>query len=277
MFDLIEIAASNGKVLEHRFKLLKSNMAPDTAVSLQSFADFVFSDGRVAMNMRPMPLMSFLVFGLHQNLYEWARARAEESSRPVEDLIRERLGDYYSRRTTFDRHFKNGEALRYGALNAGGLGVRLYGDYCVVLHIRQFEQSNVVAYLRSDSLKTYLLPSGLVDDASLQRDATPHSHRHIFAAIKYEPKITPSEEVLWPTLLCSDADFIEAVFLAQVTPVEVESIRIEKRQYQELFHYAYQNLREKLTDERRNLVEAFVLIKRLMRQNNIPLEVTDNA
>ena len=54
---------------------------------------------------------------------------------------------------------------------------------------------------------------------------------------------------------------MEAVFSAPLTPGDVEAVRIERSQYRELFRHGFESFREKLTDERRNLVEAFVLME----------------
>ena len=222
--------------------------------------------------MRPMSLLSFLVLGFHQNIYEWSRSRGEGSGKPAEEIIREKLGDFYAKRVAFDRYFEGGETFRYGALNIGGPGATVYGDYCTILQDRVFDDPEV-AYLTADSLKTYFKADGALDEASLREDAAPHSHRHVCACLKCAPDLSATAAVGWAALLCSNAGFVEAIFSAQTTPGDVQAIRIDRSHYRELFEYGFENFREKLTDERRNLVEAFVLIKRLLRQNNIPLEV----
>src|ERR1039457_6438813 len=133
MLNLFDIAGDNATALDDRFSALTSSASPGLKSSLQKFIELVLRHGLVTINMRPMSLMSFLVLGSHQNMYEWACSRADESGRFSEDILLERLGVFYASRTTFDRSFVNGEAFRYGALNAGGLGTFDYGEYCVVL------------------------------------------------------------------------------------------------------------------------------------------------
>ncbi|SPF39519.1 hypothetical protein SBA4_2350006 [Candidatus Sulfopaludibacter sp. SbA4] len=272
MVDLFEIAANNRDALEARFSALLSSASTDLAGTVQRFADTVLSHGRVSVNMRPMSLLSFLVLGFHQNIYEWSRSRGEESGRPAEEIIREKLGDFYAKRVAFDRYFDKGETFRYGALNIGGPGATVYCDYCTILQ-NSASDNPEIAYLRSDSLKTYFKADGALDEAALREDAAPHSHRHVCACLKCAPELSATAAAGWAALLCSNSDFVEAVFSTPTTPVDVESVRIESSQYRELFRYGFENFREKLTDERRNLVEAFVLIKRLLRENSIPLEV----
>ena len=67
------------------------------------------------------------------------------------------------------------------------------------------------------------------------------------------------------------------VFLAALEPSGVAAVRIETNRYRELFEFGFENFRVKLTDERRHVVEAFVLIKRILREKKIPFEVTPRA
>jgi hypothetical protein len=277
MLDLFHIARDNSPALETRLTLLRSGTSDETKAVLEKFSEFVRHEGRVTINMRPIALISFLALGSHQNTYEWADGRAEESGRPTEEIIRERLGKFYGPRTTFDRSFENGEGFRYGALNAGGIGPCVYGDYCTVLRNELFEGAELVAYLRSDSLKTYMRPDGSLDEELLCKECAPHSHRHLFAALKHAPELPSEREERWPTLLCSDSDFIEAVFSAKLLPSGLEAVRLKSSQYKELFEFGFENFRVKLTDERRTLVEAFVLIKKILKEKGIPLEVTAHA
>jgi hypothetical protein len=277
MLDLFQIANDNSPSLENRFSVLTSSASPEGRISMERFAELVRREGRVTINMRPMALISFLSLGSHQNTYEWAQSRAEESGRPAEEIVRERLGGFYERRTTFDRSFLNGEELRYGALNAGGVGTTVYGDYCTVLRGELFEGAQIVAYLKSDSLKTYMKPDGTINEDLLHEESASHSHRDLFAVLKHALELPSGHEERWPTLLCSDFDFIEAIFSAKLLPSGIEAVRLKMSQYKELFEFGFENFRVKLTDERRTLVEAFVLIKKILRKKGIPLEVTTGA
>ena len=208
MVDLFDIAANNRDALDARFSALLSSASTNLAGTLQRFADTVQNHGRVSVNMRPMSLLSFLVLGFHQNIYEWSRSRGEESGKPGEEIIRERLGDFYARRVAFDRYFDKGETFRYGALNIGGPGATVYGDYCTIVLNRVFDGAQV-AYLKSDSLQTYFKADGAVDEAAVREDAALHSHRHASACLKCAPQLEVSGAAHWAALLCSDSDFVE--------------------------------------------------------------------
>lgn len=156
------------------------------APKLDRFVAAVQSEGRLAINMRSMVLLRFLAFeGGYLNVYEWAEDLERRSGQPREELLRLRLRDYYERRMAFDRFLGNGERLRYGALNMGGMGAIYFGAYCLVFRETFAAGLAELAYLWADTLETYLLPGCVVDEEGLQRDACPHSHRHFLAALKH--------------------------------------------------------------------------------------------
>lgn len=65
--------------------------------------------------------------------------------------------------------------------------------------------------------------------------------------------------------------------MAELRLENVHTVRMPKTQYLELFEFGFQNFRERLTDERRHLVETFVIIKRMLKENDIRLEVVEDA
>jgi hypothetical protein len=275
--NLFAIAANNATSLEKQFAELKSRLDPADADCLVRFADHIAQRGRVSINMRQTVLISFLLSGRHQNLYEWAEWRAKYSSRSAEEIVREKLDKFYERRVAFDRRFERGEHFRYGALNIGGMGAVSYGDFCSVVEDEFFADHSDVAYLRSDSLQTYLLPGPVVDDAAIHRDAAPHSHRHCLAALKHYDEIRRKPEEQWPSLLCSGSDYVEVIFVGNITPNHLEEVRISRSDYDLFFLYAFEEFREKLKDADRFLVDGFVMILQHLEERNIPLKVIENA
>ncbi len=269
--DLFAVAAGNGAALEAAFEEAKAS-APGESV-LERFAQRIQHDGRIAVNMRQTVLNSFLTFGQHQNTYEWAEWRAEWSSRSAVEIVREKLGPFYERRVTFDGLFVHGRRFRYGALNIAGLGTVTYGEYCVVLREEVSADRAEVAYLKEDSLKTYMLPDLAVDEASLSRDAAPHSHRQCLAALKHADEVEALPEEDWPSLLCSANRYIEAVFTGDVNTGDVELVRISRQDYDVRFLHVFEEFRGGLDEAERMLAEDFAMIWQHLDDKQITLEV----
>ncbi len=271
--DLFAVAKLNGPDLEARLSVVRGALSAGEQASLDSFGRCVRDDGRIALNMRPSVLLSFLISAQHQNIYEWAAARAARSTKTSQQIIREQLGAFYERRVTFDGFFVQGTRFRYGALNIGGAGASYYGSYCSIIKPDAPDQKLDVAYLRADSLKTYMLPGPSVDAPAIQRDAAPHAARHCLASIKHVHEVTATAESAWPRLLCNDHDFVEAIFRGDLTTDDLECVRMAKADYEMLYEFAFEEFRVKLGKADRMEIDNFVLILEQLDRRGIRLEV----
>lgn len=268
--DLFAAARSNAEPLYERFQDL-CDSRPSDGAQLRAFAQHVESEGRIAINMRLSVLVSFLSTGRHENVYEWAAFHAAESSKSIEDFLREKLHGFFDRRIAFDGSI-GGERLRYGALNTGGLGASNYGEFCVVLVDPFVARAGDVVYLRADSLKTYLLPGGLVDEDGLQRDVAPHSHRQFLAALKHPSEACSLPPARWPAVLCSSENYVEVLFVESPSPEDVEAVRLSQLDHEGFFYFAFEEARGKLSEFDRHLVDEFKLAVKLLRNQGLPLE-----
>jgi hypothetical protein len=276
MIDLFAIAKENATALADAFAALCADLPPEDHASLVRYAERVQEKGRISINMKQDVLNSFLTFREHRNIYEWADKKAAESGRPREDILREKLDVYYKPRIAFDRSFQDGEQFRYGALQIGGLGASSYGEYCVALH-ESIASGAQVAYVRSDSLKTYMLPGPALDEISIRHDATPHAHRHHLAALKHAGEVPSCPEDEWPDLLCSSKDCVEAIFTGRLSPAEIEVVRMPREDFDFRYHHAFQFFRGKLDKADRILVADFSIAYEQLKNHRIDLEPTGDA
>ena len=277
LMNLFAIALANAGTLAQALEELLASVSADEAIRLSKFSERIQRDGRISINMRQSVLISFLVFSEHQNIYEWADEKARESGVLRDTILREKLGRYYWRRTTFDSAFEEGERFRYGTLNIGSSGALSYGEFCVVLHHGVSARGSEVAYLRSDSLKTYIKRGPALDEEGVRRDAAPHSHRHCLAAVKHANELGSYSEDTWPLLVCSASEFIEAVFGGSFTAREVEVVRMPRREHDFRFHYAFEDFRGRLSKADKILCADFATARRLIRNQGISLEVVSDV
>jgi hypothetical protein len=211
----------------------------------------------------------------HQNIYEWADEQAALSSRPRGIILRERLREFYDRRITFDSALVDGESMRYGALNAGGVGATAYAPYCLLL-TRKFQESiEQLAFLPGDSLKLCFDASGIFDPALLERSATPNACRSFLVARERLKEVLTSEPAIWPSLVISDDRYFEAIFVADVSVEVVDVIRVSKMEYDRIWDLAFANFGRKLGDAERALVHDFVQLKRALLAQKVKLEVLE--
>jgi len=271
--DIFQVARDNAEAFSRRYDALRTAMDAAVLPLLDRFTETVLRDGRLSVNLRPTVLLRFLALaGRYYNVYEWADDLERRTGHPREELLRSRLRDYYDRRMAFDRHLDQGTRILYVALNLGGLGAVHYGDYCLVFGEAFAAGLADLAYLWADSLKTYLLPGDVVDDAGLRRDACPHSHRHCQATLKHGEEAVGLAEASWPALVCSRNGFIEAIFVADPDPGDVQAVRMDLFDYDLYFDCLVDASLGRLSAHDRHLVEEFDTILSLLEKTSIPLE-----
>ncbi len=212
-------------------------------------------------------MTGFLTTGRHLNAYERAEMAAKGSGLTRKEELERHQGKYYAKRSGFDAAFESGEDFRYGALNAGGMGARHYGEYCVVLKGEFPETAQEIAYIKDDSL-SYVDSAGNVDVAQLEKNLAMASHKGQLAAIKHENEIPTSAEVGWPALLCSDT-YIEAVFLQSPTPVAIDRVRISVQDRREYMRLAYKARTTELDETERKRSRQYMEIRKLLQKKNI--------
>jgi hypothetical protein len=270
--NLFQVARENAEALSRRYDAARDAMG-DAAGSWDRFGDSVQRDGRLGVNLRPADLLRFLALedGV-RNVYDWAAGLERRTGQPRQDLVREREKDYYERRMAFDRFLEHSERFRYGALNLGGLGVTLFGDYCLVFQEAFAAGLGGLAYLWGNSLETYLLPGCVVDEAGLRRDACPHSHRHFLAGLKHGADAASAEEERWPVLVCSRHRFIEAIFVGSPVPGDLQAVRMDRFDFDLYSSFLVDAALGRLSGSDRHVVEEFDMLLSLLEKRSVPLE-----
>jgi hypothetical protein len=270
--DLFEIAEANAHSIKLRFEQVRDFQPDHDQATLNRFEACVRDQSTIAINLRPWIVANILTTGRYQNIYEWADEQASVSGRSVEEILREKLKDLYVKRVSFDAAFADGIRFRYGALYLAGAGVTRYGKFCLVLS-RDFVESGIpVAYVPADSLKTYMCDDSTLDEAGIREHAGPHTHRGFLAAIKLSDSLSARTESDWPLLLCSDADYIEAIFIADLDHNAVECIRVPVAEYEQLWDLAFSDFGKRVGSAGRALAHDFASILRAARERSIPLE-----
>jgi hypothetical protein len=274
--DLFDIALKNATRLDELFARLMETMPSPSEETLVAFVDVVRCHGRVAVNMRPWNVVDLIENNRHLNMYEAADEVAILAGKPPDEIMRNRLGDWYSRRTGFANCFQDGRCFRYGALNIGGLGATDYGPFCVVL-TPEFPADGRVAYLKSDSLCGYTDTAGTVDVASVQGDVAPQSSCHVLAALKHSAEIEAHGEEEWPTILCSNDNYVEVIFVARIRCDVVEEVRASQEELAIAEDLCFDAHGRKLKNEEKALASIYLNLLRARRDGRILLREVANG
>jgi hypothetical protein len=206
----------------------------------------------------------------YQNAYDLAEEESRILDIPISDLLERKFGDYYRKRVAFDQYFDRGRWFRYGALNIGGVGARIYGEFCIILDGEAI--GACLAFVAGDSLKPYVDASGTLDETAIIRDAVPLSHCHCLATIVVGEQIIQAIESDWPMIVCSDVNYLEAIFLGEVKRPLLSGIRISESDYQRLFDLVYPRPARKLEEAERALAHDFIQILGAIKIESLILE-----
>ena len=271
--NLFETARANTAIATEMFNQLAAQISEEQDLLLRDFTAWVDAQGLLSINVGLLVAVELVNGKKHQNIYEWADEQAELSARPRETILRERLRDFYDRRVTFDSALDDGESMRYGALNAGGVGATAYAPYCLLLSRTLQENIEQLAFLPGDSLKICFDSDGHFAPALLKTLVTPPACRSFLVARERIKEILNSEPAVWPSLVISHDRFFEAIFIADVSVEAIDSIRVSQVEYDRIWDLAFANFGRKLGDAERALVHDFVQLKRAVVDRKIKLEV----
>jgi len=206
-------------------------------------------------------------------MYEWAEEQSRLSGRSVEAALRERLHVFYERRMAFDSAFTDGRSFRYGVLNAGGIGFAKYAPYCLVLTRTFLASLTRIAYLPGDSLELCFGATSTFDQTVVERQAAPHTHRHLMVASERASEVPAADKSDWCHLVASPARYFEAIFAHDVSLSDIGRIRVLKSEHDRLWDLAFGSFGRKLGDAERALVQDFVQLRRSVLGKKVVLEV----
>lgn len=274
--DIFAAAQANRNRLDDDFNSLLASCPPPDPDLLQQFVDEVAANGRVAVNMRPWIAADFVQTDRYHNMYSAVAEASELSGRDPIELLREQLGTYFEKRTAFDSTFKRGKQFHYGALNIGGAGATLFGVFCFVMKADFHENTELIVYVKTDSLNGYTAADGTVNQSALLQHLAPHSHRQQLAGLKHAADVENSVGH-WPTMVCSATEYVEVIFVATLQAGMVSQVRIAKRDYQELWNLCFNAHGRRLSPGERALAHAFRTMLRAAHNGMIKLCEVANA
>jgi hypothetical protein len=277
--DISGLAARNSDNLKRSYYLLKDKCKnQDELDVLSRFAGTIRDEWTISINMRPYVLTHFLITGTYLNVYQLKERdkehlREHRSEISLEEAVKKHLGDYYKSRTTFNRLFENGEKFKYGALTVGGLGLRKFGEYCVVIKRKQSKNYVSLAFIKRDSLD--YVDGDHVDIEQLSQDVADRETVHFLACLKHEDEIkkVPSDE--WASLICCDECYVEAVAMDDILNSHVECIRMSKEEHDLHYVYLYIDYISELPDFEKYRLYEFKNMKELSRKLGIKIEVIE--
>lgn len=271
--DIFELALNNAAALTENFQSLRSSLSDPSLIEFDAFCDVVRLHSRIAINMRHSGINFFFHKGRHYNVYELARVKSAETGAPVEEILKGRLGKYYNLRTTFDSHFVKSQEFRYGALNIGNAGTGRYGEFCLVLE-KQYLEIEDLAHLKNDSLNSYF--AGMIlNERLLYTDLAPNSLAYMLAAVKHVKEACKGDRPKWSHLTCNNSDYVESIFVADVTPQKLQAVRVSEADYLRITDLIFEMVKGHLSAGEKLIAQGYAAAFDEITKAGVNVEIVD--
>lgn len=276
--NIFNLSDQNSENLKQCFCSLEENYKDETEkIEFDQFNNIVLNNWKISINMRQSVLNNVLIAGKYKNIYEIRKEIEQELKKvmkldvSVEQSLHKHLKNHYKSRITFDRTFKDGEMFKYGALNIGGLGVKKYGEYCVVIRRDQTDKNLEFTFIKEDSLN-YVEGNNL-NVERLRKDIANRDCVHLLLTIKHENDIKEKSENEWMSMICCDDDYIEAVTKDDILNECIECVRMSEKEHKLYYNNLFKEFSSELSDIEKYRLGDFKNMQVLLNKQGIKLEI----
>lgn len=143
----------------------------------------------------------------------------------VETAFAETQQNWYAPRLAFEDHWQNGRQFIYTALILKGLAPPHYGPYTLIVNDPPrcqgcFPGNTAARYAGNGTLNVTLCES----------EVAPWSGRGDLLTAKHGSRV-PDDRRSWPTLVLSDTDFSEALWVSPIGLALVSEVRVDNTEY----------------------------------------------
>lgn len=272
--DFFELATKNSKNLEEEYEKLGQRSGRK---SLKAFTNLVQEGWTISINMRLCALSNFLASEKYLNIHELKAEQEKRIKKMNRDSVstgtalHKSLGQWCRRRTAFDNSFEDGDKFKYAAMNVGGLGVSHFGEWCVVIKRQASTQFSSLAFIKDDSLK--YIDDDHLDVGRLSNDLAVWKYVHLLAALKHETDMNETSLDEWPSRICCNNSYIEAVVKDDMCADQVASVRLKASDYYSYFEDLLKDFYADLPESDRYRLYMFLVALQLLEKHKISLEV----
>jgi len=256
-YNIFEMGDKNSDQLKTCYDIIREkHKEQGNLCVLDTFTELTESRWTISVNMRLATISSFIKYGTYQNVSEFVKeiekySDKEQQSSKVPNKPQKTDVD---KRVIFEQTFEFGENFKYGALNIGGIGVTIYGEFCVIFKRSKVKDYSSLIFIKKDSVKgDYVDNNGCVDFTKLAQDMANKENIHLLATIKHEEDLKQISDSRWSGMLCCDTDYIEAITHNDIIDDHVDIVRISKKDRYEPFKTILDICYDK--DKARNMTE----------------------
>ena len=278
--DLFEIAGQNAKRIENHYKEIeRQNRTEDGTSLFDEFVDFVKNKWALSINVRQWDINSFLISGEYKNMYQAIKDDLKELNIErnldisIEEAAKKRMGIHFEKRKIFENQFEDSERFKYAAFNIGGLGLKKYGSFSLIIAQKEVEKLSSCAFLEKESIR--YVDDNHLNIKKLKKDATDRKTVHLLAAVKNEKELQGSAKEKWPEMVCNEKNYIEAVTKDEISVNYIDTVRVSKDSHDMYFNYLYKAYSSQLDESEKRQLGAYKDMLKLLEKNRINKEIVD--
>lgn len=153
----------------------------------------------------------------------------------------------------------------------GGLGLGIYGEYCVVIDEEQSRKYQSLAFIKEESL--HYVDDNELNFERLSQDLANRENVHVLAALKHENDIGNVAVDKWKSFFCRGDCYIETITTDNISSNHIGSVRIKKEIYDRYADYLYRDYLSELEPDEKHKLSGFIIMQNLLKELNITLEV----
>ena len=278
-YNIFEMGDKNSDYLKSQYDLLKQTYQ-NSLQDLEAFVELIEKEWTISINMKLLAIHDLLVLGNYENVFEYYESIEEafDIKISLDKALEIRLKSYKPKRMAFNSCFNDSERFKYGALNIGGLGISMYGEFCVVLKKSEIERYTSLVFIKEDSLNEYVDVNCNVDCNRMSKDVANRDHVHFLVAIKHQGSIKTIQKHQWAKMICCNEQYVESIIQDDVINDHVEVVRISKEDHKRMYKIMYDTvyIKPKSKIKAELFGKEFKLLKDvkiLLEQKGIRLEV----
>lgn len=272
--NLFRIAEENTDYLLNKYALLRGKYTRENNLHLVThFLKLVKDQWNLSINLKIHDLNLFFIEGKYKNKYDLEKETKDYSklkylNNSKKSTIKKK--ELNKKRDIFDNSFNSGRKNKYLSLNIGGLGIKKYGNFCLIIKRNHTQKYKSLAFIKEDSLN--YVNYDKINIEKLKKEISNRNYVHLLAVLKHEDDICPEFIERCANLICCSENYIEAITQEKVHTSHIECVRINRDEYNSYFLLNfYTENKYKFAFERIRSYMFLGVIK-LLKKHNIKLE-----
>lgn len=231
--NIFSLANTTQEKIEKEYHEYINSVNQEKREPLVNFNGVLDEESTISLNVKSKVLMEMFNGSHYLNIYEYSEILAKQKAIKVDQILKERLKNYYLPRITFDSAIENGTKLYYCSLNIGNVGLFKFGYYNLNYSTDLFDDNNI-CYLEDDSLKSYMLDEKTVNFERLENCIANNETKSYFITLKHKHQIVNLEAHQLAEMVCNNDTYIEVIHDTKMTISDIKEMRFPKKKYTDL-------------------------------------------